>query len=99
MKKKKRIFKNLSSWKTTLLGTAVVVAALVSKFKFPEHVSWWPDTTIAICLGVTLWMAPDTIINLIQTFFSKASGNVQPTFPLNGGVSDDGGEEMKEPGN
>lgn len=92
VKRKKSILRNLKQPKTTILGTVVIAATLVTKFKYPDMVTWWPEAFVGISLGVVLWIAPDTIVELIRRF---VGANPAPTnTPQN--MSDD---DMVEPDN
>ena len=94
MKKRKKLLRNITSWKTTILGTVIVTATLVTKFKYPDSVTWWPEAFVGICLGVVLWLSPDTLVDLIKRFVSGASGSVPQNSCDNGD-----NEQMVDPGN
>lgn len=88
------------SWKTTLLGTVVITATLVSKFKYPDTVTWWPEAFVGITLGVVLWLAPDTIVDLLKRFLSNSPyQSIQNVGGGNAADDGDGKNEMVEPDN
>ena len=55
-----QIAKNVTKgWKSSLIGVAIIIAALVSVFA--KDVSW-VDATVAISVGIGLLFAPDDAI-------------------------------------
>lgn len=56
-------FKNWKHWKTSLLGSIIIVAAIVSVFINTN----WGDAIIGIAAGLMLIFAPDTILDKIKT--------------------------------
>jgi hypothetical protein len=76
------LLKNVKDWNTTILGVIVVLATLVSKFKFPTSVPWWPEAFVGISLGAILIMSPDTLIDIFKNFIaSKPSPTIIPPPP------------------
>lgn len=68
MKKiKENIFKG---WLTSLLGLAIILAACYTVLEVPE-VTWWPDGLLAICFGVVLLLAPQSIPELVKQIFGS----------------------------
>lgn len=64
----KRIIK---SWKTSLIGSVVIIASIISVFTNNEMT--WADASISLTIGVALLFSPDTMINKISTVFTKKS--------------------------
>lgn len=58
------------SIKTTILGLIVIIAAVASIF-FSDGMSWW-DASVGIAIGLALIFAPDTILNRLNTLFTKS---------------------------
>lgn len=56
-------FKNWKHWKTSLLGSIIIVAAIVSVFVNTN----WTDAIVGISAGLMLIFAPDTILDKIKT--------------------------------
>jgi ribosomal protein L14E/L6E/L27E len=56
-------FKNWKHWKTSLLGSIIIVAAIVSVFINTN----WTDAIVGISAGLMLIFAPDTILDKIKT--------------------------------
>lgn len=56
-------FKNWKHWKTSLLGSIIIVAAIVSVFINTN----WSDAIVGISAGLMLIFAPDTILDKIKT--------------------------------
>jgi hypothetical protein len=54
----------VTSWKTTLIGIAIIGAALASIF-FGKS---WEEASIGLAIGVGLMFAPDKILNSINGF-------------------------------
>lgn len=59
----------IKGWKTTLVGTVIITASIISIFKNPSMT--WTDASIALTIGVALLFSPDTMINKISTVFTK----------------------------
>jgi hypothetical protein len=64
----KRIIK---SWKTSLIGSIVIIASIISVFT--NNGITWADASISLTIGVALLFSPDTMINKISTVFTKKS--------------------------
>jgi len=56
-------FKNWKHWKTSLLGSIIIIAAIVSVFINTN----WTDAIVGISAGLMLIFAPDTILDKIKT--------------------------------
>ena len=56
-------FKNWKHWKTSLLGSIIIIAAIVSVFVNTN----WTDAIVGISAGLMLIFAPDTILDKIKT--------------------------------
>lgn len=57
------------SWRTTLLGIVIIIAAIVSVF-VTTAITWF-DASIGIGIGLALCFAPDILIKKITTLFKK----------------------------
>jgi hypothetical protein len=58
---------NIKQWKTTLIGSVILIAAITSVFVG----SSWSESAIGICIGTIFLFAPDKIINIVTKFFTK----------------------------
>lgn len=58
------------SIKTTILGLIVIIAAVASIF-FSDGMSWW-DASVGIAIGLALIFAPDSVLNRLNTLFTKS---------------------------
>lgn len=56
-------FSNWKHWKTSVLGTIIILAAIGSVF----YQSNWQDAIIGIAAGLMLIFAPDTILDKIKS--------------------------------
>lgn len=66
--------KNLTnSWKTTLLGTIIIILSLASVF-YVDGITWWPDALSAVTVGLLLLFAPDDIINTLKGMLKGRAG-------------------------
>jgi hypothetical protein len=63
----------VKGWKTTLIGTILLIAAIVSVF-LVDNINWF-DASIAIGLGLALMFSPDNIISRISSFFKRNSND------------------------
>lgn len=63
----------IDSWKTTLVGSVILLAALVSVFVVENIV--WSDIYIALAMGIALLFSPDTLINKISKLLTKKDCN------------------------
>lgn len=67
---RKKLTNNLvKSWKTTLIGSILLIAAIVSVF-LVDNITWI-DASIAIGIGLTLMFSPDNIISRLTSIFKK----------------------------
>lgn len=61
---KLKFLKNVTKgWKTTAVGLAIIIAALISVFV--KDITW-SDSTIAILIGLGLVFAPDDAIKKLK---------------------------------
>lgn len=71
---KKTLVCNLTkSWKTTLIGSVILMAAIISVFV--SNSITWMDASIGIGIGLALLFAPDSLIKRISSLFSKKNEN------------------------
>lgn len=63
----KNVYKSI---KTTILGLIVIIAAVASIF-FSDGMSWW-DASVGIAIGLALIFTPDSILNRLNTLFTKS---------------------------
>ena len=58
---------NIKQWKTTLIGSIILGASVISVF-FNKS---WADAGIGICIGTLFLFAPDTIIDNATKYLGK----------------------------
>ena len=62
--------KNLvESWKTTMVGLIVILAAIISVFTISTIN--WIDASVPLTIGIALMFSPDTMIDKISKVFTK----------------------------
>ena len=62
--------KNLvESWKTTMIGLIVILAAIISVFTISTIN--WIDASVPLTIGIALMFSPDTMIDKISKVFTK----------------------------
>lgn len=67
---KQILTKNLvKSWKTTVIGLVILVAAIISIF-LVDNINWL-DASIGISIGLILLFAPDTLLQKIRSPFRR----------------------------
>jgi hypothetical protein len=70
MKTVNKLYANVfKSLKTTLLGLVIIALSIYSVF-IKDGLTWG-DASIPIVIGITLILAPDSIIKLTKKFLSK----------------------------
>lgn len=58
---------NIKEWKTTLIGSVILIASILSVF-FDKT---WIDASIGICIGTIFIFSPDKIIDNVIKFLGK----------------------------
>ncbi len=59
---------NIKEWKTTLIGTIILIASITSVFVANIN---WTESTIGIGVGSLFLFAPDSVIKVLKKFIDK----------------------------
>lgn len=57
------------SWKTSIIGFALIISAIVSVFNIKS--ASWTDASLPIAIGIGLLLSPDTLLDKINSIFKK----------------------------
>jgi hypothetical protein len=67
MQKKNMKISNIKQWKTTLIGSVILIASIISVF----YDKTWTDATIGISIGTLFLLAPDKLIDSVIDYLKK----------------------------